>query len=444
MSHDPDHKPRLVLIGVSGDSEWNLASRAMDALEAAGVVAGAPRLLEAFDAALGSGVLAVTESAKASARVSLTGPLGSQLGLLQGLVSKAVQGAPVCVLASGDPGFFGLLRSLRPVMGEADIEVHPAPSSVSLAFARLGMAWDRAAVVSAHGRDADQAALAAAQALSDPECGLVAILCSPENHPAKMAAMLMELSGLPAETPEAACCQRLASQDEAIFRSSLQHIAEQDNLDPLCVLVISAKPMAGVSPGKPTLAWPPTRAALATVGEWALWEEDFAHRGDCITKAEVQAWILPRLALPHDGVFWDLGAGSGSVAVEVARLRPAMRVIAVERDPAQAERIAANASVHEVEVEIVLGEAPSVLESLPRPDRCFVGGGGIGVLEAALGVVLPGGRVVSAYASLERAAAAAERLGSLVQISASRGSRLADGSWRLAASNPVFVAWGPR
>jgi len=131
------------------------------------------------------------------------------------------------------------------------------------------------------------------------------------------------------------------------------------------------------------------------------------------------------------------------VAVECARLCPALRVIAVERDPAQAERARVNSAGHGVGVDVVEGDAPGVLAGLPDPDRAFVGGGGLDVLDAVVSRLSPGGRVVAAFAALDRAAAAATRLGHLVQVGIASGTVLPDGGVRLAAENPVFVAWGP-
>ena len=111
-----------------------------------------------------------------------------------------------------------------------------------------------------------------------------------------------------------------------------------------------------------------------------------------ITKAEVRAVALGKLALPLTGVLWDVGAGSGSIAVECARLRPALRVIAVEQNAEDAARITANAQRHGATVEVVCGTAPRHLATLPDPDRVFVGGGGLDVLDAALTRLRPGGR----------------------------------------------------
>ena len=161
-----------------------------------------------------------------------------------------------------------------------------------------------------------------------------------------------------------------------------------------------------------------------------------------VTKAEVRAVALGKLALPATGVLWDVGAGSGSVAIECSRLAPGLRVFAVERRADDVERIRRNA--RGTGVMVVEGEAPAVLAGLPDPDRVFVGGGGLDVLESVVDRLRPGGLVVATYAALDRAAAAAGRLGQMVQVAVSRGAPLGgSGALRLAAENPVFVCWGP-
>src|SRR5204863_2260912 len=146
-----------------------------------------------------------------------------------------------------------------------------------------------------------------------------------------------------------------------------------------------------------------------------------------------------KLALPETGVLWDVGAGSGSVAVECAAVAPALDVYAVDRAPQELE-----ANAERTSVRVVRGEAPAALAALPDPDRIFVGGGGLDVLESVMDRLRPGGVVVATYAALDRAAAAATRLGQVVQVAVSRGVPLGgSGALRLAAENPVFVCWGP-
>jgi precorrin-6Y C5,15-methyltransferase (decarboxylating) len=330
----------------------------------------------------------------------------------------AAEAGTVAVLASGDPGFFGIVRALAQRFGPAALDVRPAPSSVSLAFARIGLPWDDALVVSAHGRPLAAAAAAVAWAAK------AAVLVSPDSPPEALGKELVALGAAPAQV---AVCSRLGLAGEAVVHTDLDGLAA-GVWDPLSVVVlVRGAPVA------------------ATAGrDWGRPEAVFAHRQGMITKSEVRAVALGKLQLPTRGVLWDVGAGSGSAAIECALLSPALRVFAVERRPDDARRIEDNASRLGAGVTVVAGEAPGALAPLPDPDRVFVGGGGLDVLDAVMARLRPDGQVVATFAAMDRAAAAAGRLGHLVQISAGRGERLPGGGWRLAGANPVFVAWGPR
>ncbi|HEX3621566.1 MAG TPA: precorrin-6y C5,15-methyltransferase (decarboxylating) subunit CbiE [Acidimicrobiales bacterium] len=330
----------------------------------------------------------------------------------------AAEPGRVCVLASGDPGFFGIVRALAARFGPDALDVRPAASSVSLAFARLGLPWDDAVVVSAHGRPVADAARRAAGAAK------AAVLTSPDTPP---EALGKELAVLGARHRRAVVCSRLGTAVEQVTEVDLAGLAA-GTWDPLSVVVLLGDEDV---------------VAAAPVLAWGRPDHEFAHREGMITKSEVRAVALGKLALPATGVLWDVGAGSGSVAVECARLRPGLRVVAIERDGGQAEQVRANALHHGVTVEVVEGDAPAALGGLPRPDRAFVGGGGLEVLDAVVARLAPQGRVVAAFAAMDRAASAAVRLGHLVQVGVSRARLLPDGGVRLAAENPVFVAWGP-
>jgi precorrin-6Y C5,15-methyltransferase (decarboxylating) len=326
----------------------------------------------------------------------------------------------VCVLASGDPGFFGIVRTLAERFGAERLEVRPAPSSVSLAFARIGLPWDDATVVSAHGRplaDAARAAAASAKA---------AVLVSPDNPPEALGKELLSLCQGPVKVVVAS---RLGLDGEAVVHTDLPGLAA-GTWDPLSVVIILlGAPGSGIGQG-PVL-------------QWGRNEQAFAHRAGMVTKSEVRAVALSKLSLPATGVLWDVGAGSGSVAIEASLLSPALSVYAVERDGADVEQIGANASRLGAAITVVHGAAPAALAGLPDPDRAFVGGGGLDVLDAVIARLRPGGQVVATFAAMDRAAAAADRRGQLVQMASGRGARLPDGGWRLAAENPVFVVWGP-
>lgn len=322
----------------------------------------------------------------------------------------------VCVLASGDPGFFGIVRALAARFGPDVLEVHPAPSSVSVAFARLGLPWDDAVVVSAHGRPLGEAARVAAGSAK------AAVLVSPDAPPEALGKELLNLT----VAASVVVASRLGLDGESVTRTDVAGLAA-GTWDPLSVVVLLQ--------GDPV----PVGAGLA----WGRPHTAFAHRAGMITKAEVRATALGKLELPATGVLWDVGAGSGSVAIEAALLAPALRVYAIERRPDDADRTEANAIGLGAAVTVIRGAAPRALDALPAPDRVFVGGGGLAVIDHVLEELRPMGRVVATYAAIDRAAAAADRLGNLVQLAVNRGERLPDGGWRLVPDNPVFLVWGP-
>jgi precorrin-6Y C5,15-methyltransferase (decarboxylating) len=326
------------------------------------------------------------------------------------------------VLASGDPGLFGPVRRLRQLTDE--VEVLPALSSVQLAFARAGLPWDDAVVVSAHGRSV-RPALNVCRA--HPK---VAVLTGPDATPAVIGAALSgwERGLFVAEhlgTPEERC--RWVSPDEA---------AAQTWEDPNVVLVVDRTRAV-----RRTMGWV---AGWTPPGEWALPEDAFSHRDAMVTKAEVRALVLARLAPRIGELVWDVGAGSGSVAVECARLGAA--VVAVERD--DVEHLRSNVKSFEVDVAVVQGEAPAALEGLPQPDAVFVGGGGADVGSIIRAAVAREPRVVVvALATVDRVADAQAALSPYrvegVQLQASRLRPLGDATG-LSATNPVFVLWGTR
>jgi precorrin-6Y C5,15-methyltransferase (decarboxylating) len=300
---------------------------------------------------------------------------------------------------------------------------------VALAFSRAGLSWDDAVVVSAHGRSPRAAVNAA---LAHPK---VAVLTEPRFTPADLARALAD--GPPRRMVVA---ERLGDPEEGVVEGTPAELAGRSFGEPNVALVLDPERPAGAR----AEAWPPR----APSDGWALPEEGFAHRDGMITKAEVRALALARLGPGLGELVWDVGAGSGAVGVECARLGAA--VVAVERDPDACALVAENARRHGVAVRVVAAAAPAALADLPDPDAVFVGGGGRD-LEAILDVACARARrrVVTALAAVDRVAPALARLqaaglsadGAMVQASRLRAL---GGERRLAAANPVFVLWGVR
>jgi precorrin-6Y C5,15-methyltransferase (decarboxylating) len=341
---------------------------------------------------------------------------------------RAVADEPgdVVVLASGDPGFFGIVRAVRRAVQPRPVEVLPARASVALAFGRAGLEWDDAVVVSAHGRD-PRPALAVAR--SQPK---VAVLTDERCGPAQVGAALAGRSDRVLVVGE-----RLGLPGERVVEVTPDQAAERSWQDPNVVRVLDSGRAA--RPPSPPVSVAGRRGPQG----WALSTEAFGHRDSMITKPEARAVVLARLGPRLGDVVWDVGAGSGSVGIECARF--GADVHAVERDPDDAEQIRANAAAHGVTVHVVAGCAPAALIALPDPDAVFVGGGGPDVV-AACAARRPA-RLVVALATIELVAPAAAALVDYavecVLLQASRLVPLAGGH-RLAPSNPVFVVTGTR
>jgi precorrin-6Y C5,15-methyltransferase (decarboxylating) len=337
------------------------------------------------------------------------------------VVRTSAAGSRCVVVASGDPGFFGVVRSLR--AADLPLQVWPGATSVAQAFGRIGREWEDAVVVSAHGRPAG-AALAVARTAAK-----VAVLTGPQA-PAEMFVEALREAGRSVWVAE-----RLGEDDERVRGGDdcVPPFAE-----PNVVLADDAEPT-----GAPRWRSGPAVGS----GPWALQDDAFEHRDSMVTKREVRALALAALG-PAPGVtVWDVGAGSGSVGIECARL--GADVVAVERDVDQLDRLRRNASRHGVRVHVVAGAAPGALAGLRCPDAVFVGGGGPDVVEAV--AAQPGGRrVVVALAAVERIRPAIDALRRNgyevegVQLQASRLRGLPDGSHRFAATNPVTLVTGVR
>jgi precorrin-6Y C5,15-methyltransferase (decarboxylating) len=388
---------------------------AEQALAGASLVVGAPRHL----AATGTGLRAGAESV----------PLGPLEPAMERIRGAARSGEPIVILASGDPGFFGIVRRLQEE--GLPVRVLPAVSSVATAFARAGQPWDGAAVVTTHGR-ALRPALNACRALP-----AVAVLTEPGAGARELGA---GLAGWPRRMVVA---EQLGTGDERCGEVTPEQAAGRVWTDPHVVLVLRDPPAV-------TTRRADNQPAAAPAGGWALPEDRFVHRDGMITKAEARAWAVARLRPRLGRLVWDVGAGSGSVGVECGLLGAA--VVAVDADAAACELVRRNAATHGVDVRVVHGPAPQSLRELPVPDAVFVGGGGADVVDAVADRRAGPGpeRIVVALAALDRVQPCAESLRRNgfavdgVQLSASRLAELPGGSLRLAATNPVFLLAGER
>ncbi|MER6397481.1 precorrin-6y C5,15-methyltransferase (decarboxylating) subunit CbiE [Kitasatospora sp. NPDC001603] len=414
---------RITVIGWDGTP---LTEAAGAALAAATLVAGAPYQLNA---------LPVPPSAE---RLVL-----GNVGLAARRIAEH-RGAAV-VVAEGDPGFFGVVRTLRRPEYGLELEVLPAVSSVAVAFARAGMPWEDAQVVSAHGGRLRRAAnICRANAK-------VAVLTAPGAGPSELALMLRGVHRT------FVVCEALGTPEEDVTVLTSDRVADHIWRDPNVVLVI------GGNGGGPQ---------AAAVGEAAGWlagrpvgypgpDRGWALPGDAYTgagraedapgapealPAHARALVLARLGVRPGDLVWSVGAGSGALAVEAARFGAA--VVAVEASRSACARLTVNARRFGVEVETVHGSGPEVLGGLPEPDAAVVEAGGIEVVRAVLA------RRPERFAAVARTLAEAEEIrravtgagyradGALLQ-SAPLHPVGADGGLGLAAGEPgVLLLWG--
>lgn len=312
----------------------------------------------------------------------------------------ARRGAPVCVLASGDPMHYGVGVTLARHVPLAEMKVWPAPSAFSLAAACLGWALQDATLLSLHGRDED-----ALRAHLYPGRRLM-VLTSDGEAPARLARMLTE-AGFGASAMHV--LEALGGQRERTSAWRADAVNDR-SFDPLNVLALELTAGADARPA-------PLGAGLD--------DSFFAHDGQ-ITKCEIRAVTLAALQPLPGQLLWDIGAGSGSIGIEWLRLAPDMRAIAIEADPVRADRARANARrLGAPRLEVQTEKAPEALAGLPSPDAIFIGGGAREpTVAAARAALRPGGRLVVNAVTLETQAlltALQQRLGgSLVSLGIAR------------------------
>ncbi|MGW2211799.1 precorrin-6y C5,15-methyltransferase (decarboxylating) subunit CbiE [Streptomyces sp. NPDC001781] len=332
---------RVTVIGWDGSP---LTEAARGALGAATLVAGAPHHL------------ALPEIPAAAERVRL-GSVSLAARRIAGHRGTAV------VLADGDPGFFGVVRTLRAPEFGLEVEVVPGVSSVAAAFARAGMPWDDAHVVVAHPRTLRRA-VNVCRAHSK-----VAVLTAPGAGPAELGLLLDGVHRT------FVVCEEMGTENERVSVLTSDKAADHTWRDPNVVIVIGGPQTALAGDG-----WIAGRDPGAGPRGWTQPDEVY---GGVLGEGEnelLRAAQLARLGPRTGDLVWDIGCGSGAFAVEAARAGAA--VLAVDADPESCARTDAAARQFGVQLQIVRGEAPHILENLPEPDVVRVGGGGAAVVSA--------------------------------------------------------------
>ena len=398
-----------------------LTDRARSVLRRAQAVAGGKRMLMA---------LAALSTDDCPIKPDKLVPLG---GDLEGGVERIRQLSRtmrVCVLADGDPLFFGLGRKLVDALGDEAVIILPNVTTLQVAASRLKTPWNDIPAVSLHGRD-DYHPLFSALTRYDR----VAVFTDSRNTPAAIAEALLKRG---VEGLSMTVLEDLDTPQERIRTLTLEEVWDCTFAALNLVLLARHYP-------------PETPLHLGMPDHYYL------HEADCITKQAVRACGLAMLAVQPTSVIWDLGAGSGSVAIEASHLARLGRVFAVEKNRRRASMIKENVRRFGAWlVEVLRGDMPECLDELPNPDRIFIGGGlggpdgrGKAVLAEACNRLLPGGRLVAHCVLLDTlhlAKAFLEEQGwnfGVTQLQASTADRLA-GDLHFKAQNPVFIIWAEK
>lgn len=379
--------------------------------------------------------------------------LKSGLGEVVERLSALPPGRKVVVLASGDPLFYGIGAYLVSKLGRERVEIHPHLSAVQLAFARMGETWHDAVFVSAHGRSLDGLAEKVQHAKK------VAILTDDVNTPAAVARHLLAAG---VDGYRAFVGENLGAADErCTWWDDLRALAEAQ-FAPLNVVVLlrkeakatgkreafsvaDARPPAAAGPAERPPAGVPDAFAFLGIPDDAFAQRK-PDRG-LITKKEVRVISLAELRIRSDSVVWDIGAGTGSVAIEAAGLAPEGQVFAIEKNAEDVANLRENVRRSGRRVTVVHGTAPEGLNAWPDPDAVFIGGTGkqmAAILDVVATRLKPGGRVVLNAATLENLHEAYAGLAArgfavevrLVQVA--RSKPILDMT-RFEGLNPVFI-----
>ncbi|MEW6738449.1 MAG: precorrin-6y C5,15-methyltransferase (decarboxylating) subunit CbiE [Nitrospirota bacterium] len=420
---------KLYVIGIGYKP---LDKKAREIISRAGVILASNRLFEVFKG--------YDEFEAVKDKVKVINNVNETIEFIHSLLQhSSTPSFPVVLLASGDPMFFGIGRRAVKEFGRDMVEILPDLSSVQIAFSRIKEPWDDAFLMSLHGGPDPEKRRRLPYTINDIPSLLqrhnkVAILTDRENNPSEIAKILNLSPIAHSLLPVMYVCERLGYQDEKITEGTPEEIAGMTFSEPNVVII--------------------QRSAInsqSSATAFGLKETEISHSKGLITKDEVRAVTIHKLRLPQRGVFWDIGAGSGSVSIEAARLYPELKVFAVEKDKEQINHIRENKErFNSLNIEIISGEAPDALINLPSPDRVFVGGSS-GRLKEIIDFIssMTCKHIVINATTIETLNEAIQHLESngfepeVSEISVSRSKDIA-GKRHMSALNPVFVIKGER
>lgn len=412
------------IIGVLDNGIQGLTPDAINVIQSANLVIGASRTLQIFSAL-------ITQAEQKD--------LTDHLKDVPRWIAIALQTSQqVVVLATGDPLCHGIASYLYKRLDKELLEIIPNVSSIQLAFSRIGVAWQDAKIVSVHSKDAgewqkeagsEHGLYALLQAIFNHD--KLAILTGPENTPDRIARMMM--------------IEKIASQFEVTVAENLlladEKIVQNESLESVAKQAFN---------GNDIVILQRKQASKAPV-LFGLQDCDFHQRKPdkgLITKREVRAVSLALMQLKNKSIVWDIGAGSGSVGLEAARLCHQGYVYAVEKNVADFEIASKNAEQMEIyNYHLINSKAPLGLDNWPDPDAIFIGGTGgelAELIQLCLQKLTPEGWLVMNFVTIENLSTAIETLKDqnanweMTQLQASRSQPILH-MHRMKAENPVWV-----
>ena len=404
---------KIVIVGIGDDGIAGLTEATRRIIAESDEILGTPSLLRLVEGS--------------NARLTELDP-DMPVALRQ--VKQALHSQRPVLISGGDPLFYGVARYLCDRLGKDQFEVIPHVSSMQLAFARVKESWEDAFLTSLAGKPLE----GVVDRIRTAE--KVGLFSSDEHPPGKVAKALLD-RGI--DYFRAYVCENLGSPDERVTQAELDELSGLD-FDPLNVMILVRKP------NRPDRARLGTRHKLFGNPDDAF-AQTLPKRG-LITQSEVRSIALAELDIRPESVVWDIGAGSGSVAIEAAQLANLGMVYAIEPEPADIALIQSNAEAFGVaNVRPVAGRAPDVLATLPEPDAVFIGGTGrqvSPVLNTVYARLAEGGRLVVNVATIDGLATAHETLKKLAgevqvwNIAIARGIEQMD-RVRFEATNPTFL-----
>lgn len=402
---------RIRLIGIGEDGLSGLSPVAREAVLTAHILVGGERHLEFFPDHPGKKELLKSNPAKT----------------LDHILESADGDQSIAILASGDPFFYGVGNLLAKKAGRDSLFCVPSVSSIQLLFSKIGTKWDDAKIISVHGRQMNGLVTRLRGAR---KAGLI---LDPSNSPQQVAERLIEFHSA---DWTAFIGENLGGESERVSSFPLEDLVREKEFSPLAVMALFRKDPDFQSP--PVIPFIPDDLFTKRIPKKGL-----------ITKREVRLVSLGFLRPSGSGVLWDIGAGSGSVAIEAGLIMEEGSVYAIEKDVESVEIIRENVRVHGADnVVVVAGRAPDGMDEWPEPDSIFVGGTGGGmenVLAYSYRRLKMGGRLVVNGITMENVFECYQFMKGLGKnleidlVQVSRGEPLAGKYFRYEALNPIHI-----